>query len=199
MGHICGLMDAAQFLKTRVSAETKALVRATAQRQFITESIWFRRAIENALRAEAEEGTAVSMRPFQDRRSASDAKQGDGARLYVRLRPDDRMLLRERAAARGMAGATYASVYLRAHLRNLPPLPKEELLALKRAVAELGVIGRNLNQIARAANQGHRSAGPAKDDLRALLTVCEALRDHVKRVIKSNLNSWAVGHAETEG
>ena len=57
------------------------------------------------------------------------------SRLYVRLRHEDRLLLRERAAARGMAAATYVSVLVRSHLRNLAPLPKEELLALKRSVA----------------------------------------------------------------
>jgi hypothetical protein len=106
------------------------------------------------------------------------------------------MLLRERAAARGMPAATYASVLLRSHLRNLSPLPKEELLALKRTVAELGAIGRVLNQIARASNQGGRVVGPTREDLRAFLKVCEALREHVKATIKANVKSWAVGHAE---
>jgi len=69
----------------------------------------------------------------------------------IRLRPDDQILLRERAAARGMPPATYVSVLTRAHLRSLAPLPAEELLALKRTIGELGSIGRNLNQIARAA------------------------------------------------
>jgi hypothetical protein len=72
----------------------------------------------------------------------------------IRLRSDDQLLLRERAAARGMAPATYLSVLTRSHLRSLAPLPKEELLALRRTLADLGAIGRNLNQIARAANQG---------------------------------------------
>ncbi len=55
----------------------------------------------------------------------------------IRLGADDQLLLPERAAARGMPPATYVSVLTRAHLRSLAPLPKEELLALKRALAEL--------------------------------------------------------------
>ena len=58
-----------------------------------------------------------------------------------------------------MRSATYVSVLVRSHLRNLTPLPKEELTALKRSVAELGAIGRNLNQIARGANQGIKGSG----------------------------------------
>src|ERR1700734_2613946 len=90
-------------------------------------------------------------------------------RLTVRLRPDDETLLRARAAARTMAPATYLSVLTRAHLRSLAPLPKEELLALKRSVSELGSMGRNLNQIARAVNQGTRVVRPGQEELRAML------------------------------
>jgi len=96
-----------------------------------------------------------------------------------------------------MRGATYLSVLARSHLRNLPPLPKDELLALKASVAELGAIGRNLNQIARAANQGGKLSGPGREDLRAMLKVAEALRDHVKALLRANEVSWEQGYAAT--
>jgi hypothetical protein len=111
----------------------------------------------------------------------------------VRLRADDQILLRERAAARGMAPATYVSVLTRAHLRLLAPLPKDELLALKRTVAELGTIGRNLNQIAHAANQGQLVTSPGRNDLEAMLRVCLTLRDNLKRVLLAILKSWEQG------
>jgi hypothetical protein len=111
----------------------------------------------------------------------------------IRLRPDDQILLRERAAARGLPPATYVSVLTRAHLRSLTPLPQEELLAIKRTLAELGSIGRNLNQIARAANQGQLITSPGRDDLMtAMLCVCGTLRDSLKRVLLANLKSWGV-------
>lgn len=126
----------------------------------------------------------------------ADSEVTRSTRLTVRLRPDDETLLRVRAAARGMASATYLSVLTRAHLRSLAPLPKEELQALKRSVSELGSMGRNLNQIARAANQGDRVADPGREELRAMLRICEALRDHVKGLIAANLKSWERGYAE---
>lgn len=113
------------------------------------------------------------------------------------MRQEDRLLLHERAGARGMASATYASVLVRAHLRSLAPLPKDELLTLKQAVSELSAIGRNLNQIARAASGGARVAGVGHEEFRAILKICEALRDHTKSLIKANAASWASGHAET--
>ena len=51
-----------------------------------------------------------------------------------------------------MRPATYVSVVIRSHLRQLTPLPKDELLALKRSIGELASIGRNINQIAKAVN-----------------------------------------------
>jgi predicted DNA binding CopG/RHH family protein len=47
-----------------------------------------------------------------------------GARLTIRLVPEDRLLLCERAAARGMPAATYVSSLVRAHLRTLAPCPR---------------------------------------------------------------------------
>jgi hypothetical protein len=124
-------------------------------------------------------------------------RESRNARVYVRLTPEDRKLLCARATARHMAAATYVSVLVRSHLRNLAPLPQEELLALKRTIAELGAVGRNLNQIARLLNQGGRAVVPGREELRAMLRVGEALRDHVKHLLKANQTSCERGHAET--
>lgn len=95
-----------------------------------------------------------------------------------------------------MRPATYVSVLTRSHLRRLPPLPKDELLALRRSLGELAAIGRNINQIARAANEGSRSPGSAREEFRAMLKVCEALRDNTKALLKANLTSWESGYGE---
>jgi len=93
-----------------------------------------------------------------------------------------------------MRPATYSAVLLRAHLRQLAPLPKEELLTLRRTIGELAAIGRNLNQIARAANEGGRIPGSVREEFRAMLKVCEAVRDHTKALLTKNLVSWESGH-----
>lgn len=196
-------MGASQFLKTRVSLETKARVHALAENQLITESAWLKRLVAIALRdsdGESADSRAERAARGERHRSVLDADQKEtlGARVCIRLRPDDRLLLRERAQARSTPSATYVSVLVRAHLRNLVPLPKDELMALKRSVAELGAIGRNLNQIVRALNTGERVAGPGREDLRAMLKVCEALRENVKGLIRANVKTWEVGHADAE-
>ena len=96
-------------------------------------------------------------------------------------------MLHERANARGMASATYVSVLVRSHLRSLAPLPKGELVALKRAVSELGVVGRNLKpDRSGRANQGARVGNIDQVEFRSILKICEALRDRTKSLIKAN-------------
>ena len=166
----------------------KTLLRALADREQITESALVRQLLQVMLRRSATEGF-----PKLDDLE----KPSRDARLSIRLAPDDRALLSARATARGMASATYVSILIRSHLRSLAPLPREELSALKRSVAELGAIGRNLNQIARAANQGARPTGPGREDLKAMLRVAEGLRDHFKALLRANERCWLQGYAET--
>jgi hypothetical protein len=178
-------MSDGAHLTTWVTRETKTRFAAVARNQGLSDSAMLKRLIDTMLQAGS--GTEVV---------ATDGRAGRVSRFSIRLRPDDQILLRERAAARGMPTATYVSVLMRAHLRSLSPLPKEELLALRRTVSELGGIGRNLNQIARAANRGERASGPSREDLRAILRICEGLRDHVKGLLSANIKSWEQGYAE---
>lgn len=181
-------MSGSTHLSTWVSAETKQRFGFVAAQLGLTESAFLKRLVE--LNLQSTQAAAVTTPEHPE-------KAIRGARLSVRLRPDDRLLLEERAAGRGMATATYASIVLRTHLRGVAPLPELILVDLKRSVAELGAIGRNLNQIARVANQAGRVGGPSSQELHALLRACAALRDHVKGLIRANIASWESGHAET--
>jgi hypothetical protein len=176
------------LIRCRVSNEVKGLLKAVAAQRQITESALVRQLIEATVQMATVSEAADGVAPTSVVRNA---------RLYVRLAPEDRLLLNNRAKARAMPSATYVSVLVRSHLRALAPLPKDELLALKRSVAELGAIGRNLNQIARAANHGGRPPGPGREDLKAMLRVAEGLRDHVKALLRANQISWKQGHAQT--
>jgi predicted DNA-binding protein len=183
-------MASSPCIQCRVSPETKKQLQALAHKQQLTESALLKRLIEVMVHSGGDANSTVSKTVEPVTR---------GTRVYVRLRPDDYLLLRERATARGMASATYASLLLRAHLRNLAPLPKDELTALLRSMTDLRAVGRNLNQIARAANQGGRVNGPSREDLLAVLRACEGLRVHTKALLQTNITSWEVGYAEANG
>jgi predicted ATPase with chaperone activity len=183
-------MAANPLIAFRASPGLKAALHSLAQQRNLSDSAFLQRLVE----------LVVQNAGITDARLVTPVEPvARGARLYVRLRPEDHVLLRERAAARGMAAATYASMVLRAHLRALTPLPDREFDELKRAVGELGMIGRNLNQIARVANQTGNVTSPTPADLRAVLRALEGLRDHVKGLLLANVKSWETGNAETTG
>lgn len=191
-------MSCTEVVKARVTAETKREIAEAAAREMLTESAWLKRLLVREMRAARGLGTT----PPAPRRGEAARRHG-GHRggacerpILVRLRTEDRLLLDARSEARGMRPATYVAVLTRSHLRRLAPLPKDELLALRRSIGELAAIGRNLNQIAKAANDGGRLPGSAREEFRAMLKVCEALRDNTKGLLKANLTSWESGHGE---
>jgi hypothetical protein len=189
-----------QFIKARVPATLKQRVVIAAQRQLVSESVWLKRLVLQEL--QSVDGSAVAVQAGLTL-AVSDARRergrradlGRSSRLYIRLRREDLQLLEARAAGRGLRPATYVSILTRSHLRQLTPLPKEELLALKRSISELSAIGRNLNQIAKVANDGGRLPGSVPE-FRAMLKICEALRDNTKALIKANVASWSSGYGQ---
>jgi Bacterial mobilisation protein (MobC) len=191
-------------IKTRVAPEMKVRVNEEAQRQLLTESIWLRRVVDAALRNAPVSEESLIRRAgsgsWHERfRDGHRCEEPARTRICLRIRHGDRLILRERAEARGMPAATYIAALVRAHLRTLAPLPCEEVAALKRSIAELSAIGRNLNQIARAAHQTGRITGPNRDDLRSMLKVCEAMREHIKELVRANRATWDSGYAEAVG
>ena len=174
-------MAADAFIHCRVTSEVKALVRRLAERDGVNESTLVKQLLDVLLRTQALADLSAP---------AESDKVNRGARLYVRLAADDWSLLKERSSARGLPSATYVSLLVRSHLRAAAPLPKAEYLALKQSVLELTAMGRNLNQIARAMNQGGRPGLPGRAEVGAMLKIAESLRDHFKGLLKANELSW---------
>jgi hypothetical protein len=178
-------MAADVVIHCRVSVAMKAALHAAAQRQQLTESALLKRILELMLQ------TA----PVPDADVESPAHPVRRARLYVRLTADDWASLRERAATRNMAPATYAANVLRTQLRGRAQLLHTQLLHTERAllkdsVRELRAIGVNLNQIAQVANRDGQIAGPTREHLTAFLKICTGLRDHVAALVRANAKSW---------
>jgi hypothetical protein len=180
------VMTSDAFIICRVTSETKARVRALAARDGIGESTLIKQLLDVVLRTTSVDGLPPPAAPV---------RAGEVERLNVRLAPEIGRLLRERARARQMASATYASSVLRSHLLGAAPLPKAEYLALTRSVAELRAIGRDLNQIARTMNSGGRHSIPGREEVGAMLKIAVALRDHIRALLEANARSWDTGHA----
>jgi hypothetical protein len=180
-------MAASPCIQCRIDPQIKLRLQAIAVERGLTES-----AVLKCLVI-----AAVGMVPPNDATVLAVEPIGPRARVYVRLRPGDHALLRERAAGRGLASATYVSMLVRTHLRRAPPLPDRELTELRYATGALGAVGRNLNQIARVAHQTGRVEGLTTGDLRGMLAAFEGLRVHFKRLIEANIASWETDHATT--
>jgi hypothetical protein len=187
-------MNCTEILKARVTPEIKRQAQAIADRELLTEAAWLKRVVMKEMRSIERSGAGAAGDQLLQIRRAHDSA-GRCKPVYVRISDDDRVLLESRAAARAMRPATYVSVLVRAHLRALTPLPKDELIALKQVIAELASIGRNINQIAKSANESGRLPGSAREEFRAMRKVCEALRDKTKGLLKANVASWRTGHA----
>ncbi len=180
-------MAASPCIQCRVDPQLKLRLQAIASQRGLTESAVLKRLVI----------AAVGMAPASDARVLAAEPVGPRACVYVRLRRSDHAQLRERAAGRGLAAATYVSMLVRTHLRNVPPLPDRELVELRNAAGALGAMGRNLNQIARVAHQTGRVDGLTSADLRAMLAAFEGLRAHFKGLIEANIASWETDHAKT--
>ena len=131
-------------IATRSTPETKARFEALAASRGQTVAAFLELVIEAVLERNpvvASTGTAAD-------------EEGVSGRMSIRLRSGDRELLNARAAQRGMKPASYVAMLVHAHVRRRAPLPLGELNQLKVAVGELSAVGRNLNQLVRAAHVG---------------------------------------------
>jgi hypothetical protein len=181
-------MKTQPLIAARVSAELKQRVQAAAKGQLLTESIWLRQIVDKALSTSASPERQAPVLLHRERKPSS--------RIYVRLCREDQLLLIERASARQLRPATYLAVLARAHLRDLAPLPKDELQTLKLTVQQLTLIGRNTHQLLKLTS-ANRDPRFGREELMTTLRICEALRDHVKALLKANVTSWRVGHDQS--
>jgi hypothetical protein len=178
-------------LATWISSDDKADFHRLAEREGLTDSAKLKALITDYLVA----ANGPHAPKYPRLRGALGRPKGE--RLYLRLHAADRLLLKERADARGLREATYLAMLVRSHVRALTPLPTTELRALQLSVAELRSIGRNLNQLARAVNEGRSTDRTLRTDAVTLIPACARLRDHVNELIAANLKSWESGHDQT--
>jgi hypothetical protein len=169
-------------LSTWIDEELKRKFSALAASRGLSESAFLKQLVEHAL---------VGVNP-ELALTAAPGAEARGARITIRLLPADRLLLRERAAARGMRPASYVSTLTRAHLRALSPLPDREIEALQAIALQLAALGRNIRTMALTSPR----AGLTPDHTRTTLKLCEATHGYVTRLLSMNIRSWENGHDE---
>jgi hypothetical protein len=98
-------------------------------------------------------------------------------RITIRLRPGDRLAIRQRAAERRIKDSAYIAALVRGHVAANPPLTTHELVAFKTAVSILARFGRLMMRTAREAVQ----TGVMTRDLQQEISRCRALVSEVER------------------
>jgi hypothetical protein len=74
-----------------------------------------------------------------------------------------------------------------------PVLTEIELLAVEAVNRELGAIGRNINQIARALNEAHFQTERVRlDRLTELSEKIDSTREAIRGLVRASRNSWGV-------
>jgi predicted DNA binding CopG/RHH family protein len=132
-------------------------------------------------------------------KSKSDAvvqeHESASARITIRLRPADAVAIVRRAAARELRPATYLALLVHAHVAGEPHIPRAEVQELKRAVASLSAVGRNLNQLVVAAHRGRGVDAETRTLLRPIVLGVEKVRQAVRAHAAGNLVSWSIPDA----
>lgn len=178
-------MARAKTTAVRLSAQEKERLQAVAMAHGLTESALLKRTIDRIIDPSGLLANAAADAPSEGVRLD---------RLLIRLHPDTRGVVAERARARGLPVATYISALIRSHVLNLRPLPKAELRVFEQGVVQLHLIGRNLNQLTRRANAEKAVAIPRREDLALFLKTCTAMVGHLEAALKANKKAWEVGH-----
>ncbi len=156
----------APSITARPTPEEKRLFAAVAARRQISESTLALIAIRALLHSN------VSDLPSNTSRSNPAVD-----RITIRLRPGDRLAIRQRAAERRMKDSAYIAALVRGHVAANPPLSTHELAAFKEAVSIFAGFGRILARTARQAAQ----AGVLPRDLQQDLSRARTLVADVER------------------
>ena len=145
---------------------------------------------ESALALIAIRSVLQSNSPLPAHAFAADHDTPATDRVTIRLRPRDRIAIRERATGRGLKDSTYLAALVRAHVSRNPPMPGAELATLKRAVAVLASLGRLLARM-------NRDAGVSSDlrhELHRTQVVAVAVEQTVQTLARASLESWEGGY-----
>jgi hypothetical protein len=172
------LKSTAPSITARPTPDEKRLFAAVAAKRRISESTLALIAIRALLESDIPDLPA--------NRSSGPAVD----RITIRLRPGDRLAIRQRAAERHMKDSAYIAALVRGHVAANPLLATHELAAFKAAVSIFAGFGRILARTALEAAQ----AGVLPRDLQQDLSRSRALVADVERRMhefaRAALVSW---------
>lgn len=179
------------ILKTRVTDATKAAFLAQAAAQGWSEAHLLELIVTAFLNRSVDLSASTADSPAPTTLDGEKTKD-----VHVRLSVAEYQALDQLATMRHWKRGPYLAHLLRVHLTGQPRFGDDETRALRDATTQLSLLGRNVNQIARALNASPR-VGHAADlmqtvSLADIKTLIDAQRVKLKDLIKANLRTWNV-------
>lgn len=136
-------------LKTHCSDETNAQFHGLAAGSDLSEAIcwglWARQWSSRVAKSQLRRSSRILP-----------VGEGHGGRLMLRLHPTEVQAIRSLAEPEGYSTQAWIIRQLRHRLEDAMPFSKEELDALRDAVRELAVLGRNLNTLLHVLHRSDR-------------------------------------------
>jgi hypothetical protein len=111
-------------------------------------------------------------------------------RITIRLRPGDRLAIRNRAAERRMKDSAYIAALVRGHVAVNPPLATHELVLIKAAVSVLAAFSRLLARTAREAAQRAVLSGDLQQDLSRTRALVSDVERRMHEFARAALVTW---------
>lgn len=112
-------------------------------------------------------------------------------RREIRLTPSEEAGIKACAASDGFTASRWIVALIRARLCKAPQLGQRELELLAMSNLQLLAIGRNLNQLARAANAGITIDDGGRDIVGELRKAISQHTEQVAAVITANVSRWS--------
>jgi predicted HicB family RNase H-like nuclease len=180
-------------VKARLNPELHRRFETLRLSQNLSASELLQRAVENELQAsnQAAQPRSSTHEPLAKPPAGSDALEI--TRLTVRLPAYVREAAAGRAQAKGWRVTPWVAALVQSHIAATPVLTDAELQAVEAAIRELGAIGRNINQIARALNEAHFQTERVRlDRLAELSEKIDSTREAIRSLVRASRNAWGV-------
>lgn len=122
-----------------------------------------------------------------------ESRSADTEHLSVRLFTFLADAVRQRAADKGMSASRWKAALIQSHLMREPVLDDGEIEVLRESNNELRMIGRNLNQIARALNARPEETERIKlEVIKALVQLIDIHQSKVRSLIQHSQKEWGI-------
>lgn len=188
-------LAATSYASTHLGKDLKDRLIALANAENKSESKVLKELLVARLEASGRLAPAIYVAPTATAVPRPQSKEEAAlARTTLRLPKFLKTSMAARARSMGFRPGKWLAALIQSNLLKQPVLTTPELFAVREASRELAAIGRNLNQIARAANAAALSPSRPSVDLSGVievLAVVERARAEIRDLVRASHQNWS--------